>query len=156
HPRPSRSAGDVLAVADPGPARRAGRGPDRDGPHGGRLRARFAARPARRRHARNLPAAAVERREGLEVQRLRPDMSRRKAPRVSVLTPVYNGDETISECIESVLSQSEGDFEYLIQDNSSTDRTREITEGYARKDPRIRLVRNASLVSAMENHQLLF
>jgi glycosyltransferase involved in cell wall biosynthesis len=83
-------------------------------------------------------------------------MSRRKAPRVSVLTPVYNGDETLSECIESVLSQTEGDFEYLIQDNCSTDRTREITEGYARRDPRIRLIRNAVLVSAMENHQLLF
>jgi glycosyltransferase involved in cell wall biosynthesis len=83
-------------------------------------------------------------------------MAPRKAPRVSVLTPVYNGDATLSKCIESVLSQTDEDFEYLIQDNCSTDRTREITEDYARRDSRIRLERNATLVSAMQNHQLLF
>jgi glycosyltransferase involved in cell wall biosynthesis len=77
-------------------------------------------------------------------------------PLVSVVTPVYNGESTLAECIESVLTQTYGHFEYLIQDNASTDRTAEIAASYARSDPRIRVCRNPTLVTAMQNHALAF
>lgn len=62
-------------------------------------------------------------------------------PLVSIVTPVYNTAEYLSECIESVLSQSYQNWEYVILDNQSTDGSARIAEEYARKDPRIRLVR---------------
>jgi len=62
-------------------------------------------------------------------------------PYVSVVTPVYNTAEFLAECITSVLGQTQGDFEYLIVDNASTDRSGEIAEEFARRDSRIRVVR---------------
>lgn len=60
---------------------------------------------------------------------------------VSVVTPVYNGAEFLVECIESVLSQTYGDFEYLICNNHSTDATASVIAKYAGADSRIRVVR---------------
>jgi glycosyltransferase involved in cell wall biosynthesis len=77
-------------------------------------------------------------------------------PLVSVVTPVYNGEETLAQCIESVLSQTYDNFEYLIQDNYSTDRTADIAASFARRDSRIRICRNPSLVTAPQNHDLAF
>ena len=51
-------------------------------------------------------------------------------PLVSVVTPVYNGGKFLRECIESVLSQTYQNFEYIILNNSSTDDTLEIAEDY--------------------------
>src|SRR5256885_7775223 len=48
---------------------------------------------------------------------LRPE----EQPRVSVITPVYNGEEFLSECIESVLAQSYQNWDYTIVNNCSTD-----------------------------------
>jgi len=59
---------------------------------------------------------------------------------VSVVTPVYNTAEYLAECITSVLSQTRGDFEYLIVDNASTDGSGEIAEEFAKHDARIRVV----------------
>ena len=53
-------------------------------------------------------------------------MTSRQEPFVSVLTPVYNGEDFLAECIESVLSQTHGNFEYIIVNNRSTDRSLEI------------------------------
>jgi len=61
-------------------------------------------------------------------------------PLVSVLMPVCDGQAFVAEAIESVLGQTFGDFEFLIIDDGSTDKSVEIIEGY--DDPRIRLVRN--------------
>ena len=61
-------------------------------------------------------------------------------PIVSVLLPVYNGDRYLSEAIESVLTQSFRDFELLIINDGSTDRSRQILERYAAQDDRIRLI----------------
>jgi len=55
---------------------------------------------------------------------IRPSQS--SCPAITVITAVYNGEDFISACIESILSQSFGDFEYLIVDDASTDHTREI------------------------------
>ncbi len=83
-------------------------------------------------------------------------MPRFLGPLVSVVTPVYNGEETLGECIESVLEQTYGNFEYILVDNCSTDATARIIDDYVRREPRIRAFRNGRLVSAMENHQIAF
>jgi glycosyltransferase involved in cell wall biosynthesis len=61
-------------------------------------------------------------------------------PVVSVLMPVYNGDRYLDEAVKSILSQTFEDFEFLITDDGSTDRSRQILESYAAQDQRIRLV----------------
>src|SRR3954447_23593557 len=59
---------------------------------------------------------------------------------VSVVTPVYNDEPYLEECIKSVLAQGHQDFEYIIGDNHSKDRSGEIAKDYATKDSRIRVV----------------
>ncbi len=66
--------------------------------------------------------------------------SQPEPPLVSVITPVFNGGLYLAECIESVLAQSYGSFEYVISDNRSTDDSLEIARRYADRDPRIRIV----------------
>jgi glycosyltransferase involved in cell wall biosynthesis len=77
-------------------------------------------------------------------------------PLVSVLTPVYNGEKYLVECIESVLSQTYQNFEYLIVNNCSKDRTLEIAQSYARKDCRIRVHDNDQFFEIMANHNHAF
>lgn len=60
----------------------------------------------------------------------------RKTPYVSVVMPVYNCPEYITEAIESILRQSFEDFEFIIIDDGSTDRTPEIIRTFT--DHRIR------------------
>ena len=47
--------------------------------------------------------------------------ARNASPFVSVVTPVFNGERYLAECIESVLEQTFGDWEYIVVDNQSTD-----------------------------------
>jgi glycosyltransferase involved in cell wall biosynthesis len=77
-------------------------------------------------------------------------------PFVSVLTPVYNGEAFLAECIESVLKQTYKNFEYLIVNNCSTDRTLEIALDYAKKDDRIRVHNNREFLGVIANHNLAF
>ncbi len=77
-------------------------------------------------------------------------------PCVSVLTPVYNGEQYLAECIESVLAQDYAWFDYTIVNNCSTDTSLEIAQSYARKDRRIQIRTNGTFVSAIENHNLAF
>ena len=55
----------------------------------------------------------------------------------SIVTPLYNKEKYIAETIDSVLGQTFGDFEMIIVDDSSTDRSAEIVQSY--NDPRIKL-----------------
>ena len=55
--------------------------------------------------------------------------------------PVYNGEKYIAEALDSVLSQTYPNFELIISDNASEDRTQEICLNYCRRDPRIKYVR---------------
>ncbi len=77
-------------------------------------------------------------------------------PLVSVVTPVYNGERYLAECIESVLAQTYERWEYTIVDNCSTDRTREIAERYAEKDSRVRVHANQTFVDVLRNHNIAF
>lgn len=77
-------------------------------------------------------------------------------PRVSVVTPVYNGEKHLSDCIESVLAQTHSDFDYLIVNNCSTDRTLEIAQQYAARDPRIRIHSNPELLNVVDSHNKAF
>jgi glycosyltransferase involved in cell wall biosynthesis len=77
-------------------------------------------------------------------------------PLVSVLTPAYNMARFLPECIESVLAQTYGNFEYIIVDNCSTDHTPEILERYSKSDARIRVCRNPELLPIIANHNHAF
>lgn len=63
-----------------------------------------------------------------------------KNPRVTVLMPVYNGEKYLREALESVLGQTFRDYEFLIVNDGSTDRSVDIITSY--RDPRIRLEHN--------------
>src|SRR5690242_3214186 len=73
-------------------------------------------------------------------------------PLVSIVTPVYNGARYLSECIETVLSQTYPHWEYIIVDNCSTDGSAEIARQYAAKYPRIRVFENPQFLRALPNH----
>lgn len=65
---------------------------------------------------------------------------------------VYNGEAYLTECLESILNQSFSDFEFIIVDDGSTDRSLEILNSYAQKDARVSLVsqtENAGIASAV-------
>jgi len=67
------------------------------------------------------------------------------------VTPVFNGEAFLEECIESILSQEWDNWDYVVVDNASTDRTPQIAARYASRDPRIRVIRNPSLLPLMDN-----
>lgn len=65
----------------------------------------------------------------------------KRTPSVSIGMPVYNGGKYIFDAISTLLSQTYHDFELVVSDNASTDETRQICESLARKDGRIRYIR---------------
>lgn len=75
-------------------------------------------------------------------------------PLVSVVTAVYNGEKYLSECIESILTQTHENWEYVIVDNCSSDKTLEVAQAYASRDKRIRVISNLFHVGAIENHNI--
>ncbi len=74
---------------------------------------------------------------------------------VSVLMPAYNAEEYIVEAIESILNQSYKDFELIISDDDSTDRTWDIICSYKNKDQRIIAVKNESNLNIAGNRNKL-
>lgn len=76
-------------------------------------------------------------------------------PLVTIGLPVYNGEEYLEEALDGLLAQTFTDFELIISDNASTDRSPEICAEYAARDPRIRCVRQPVNVGAGPNHNLL-
>jgi glycosyltransferase involved in cell wall biosynthesis len=72
-------------------------------------------------------------------------------PLISVVTPVYNGEPYLAECIESILAQTEPNWAYTIVNNCSTDRSLSIALSYAAKDPRISVVDNETFLDQVAN-----
>ena len=59
---------------------------------------------------------------------------------ISIIIPVYNAEEYLSECIESVLGQTYKNIELLLINDGSTDKSGEICDEYAQRDPRIQVI----------------
>jgi glycosyltransferase involved in cell wall biosynthesis len=75
--------------------------------------------------------------------------------RVSVGLPVFNRRHTIGRAIESILTQTCGDFELLVSDNASTDGTEAVCRAYAGRDSRIRYTRQPATITAFDNFRVL-
>ena len=65
-------------------------------------------------------------------------------PRASVLMPAYNNARYLDDAVRSILAQTLSDFEFIIIDDGSTDGSQDLLEEYARRDSRVRLLRNDS------------
>ena len=72
-------------------------------------------------------------------------------PLVSIGLPVYNGERFLAQALDSLLGQTLQDFELIISDNASTDRTADICLDYASRDARIRYVRQPSNIGGPRN-----
>ncbi|MET0618632.1 MAG: glycosyltransferase family A protein, partial [Thermoanaerobaculia bacterium] len=75
---------------------------------------------------------------------------------MSIGLPVYNGEDYLEEALDSIAAQTYRDYEVVISDNASTDRTAEICERYAARDSRIRIVRNPSNIGGDRNYYRCF
>lgn len=81
--------------------------------------------------------------------------SKQTTPRVSIGMPVFNGEKYIRDALDSLLNQTFSDFELIISDNASTDRTEEICCEYASRDSRISYFRQTENNGAITNFQFV-
>lgn len=89
-------------------------------------------------------------------------MNKKIKPKISVITTVYNKEQLIRTCIDSVLSQNFTDFEYILVDDESKDNSLQICNDYAAQDPRIKVIhrkngghavaRNTGVINAVGNY----
>ena len=63
-------------------------------------------------------------------------------PKVSIIIPVYNAEEYLCQCLNSILSQSLNDIEIICVDDCSTDGCNDILVSYAANDSRFKVIRN--------------
>ena len=61
-------------------------------------------------------------------------------PKVSIIVPVYKAEKYLHQCIDSILSQTFSDWECILVDDGSPDRTGAICDEYAQKDARIGVI----------------
>lgn len=79
-----------------------------------------------------------------------------KSPRLSIGLPVFNGEIYLEKALNSLINQTFNNYELIISDNASTDRTRDICEEYSSKDPRIHYFRNNKNIGATQNWYRVF
>src|SRR5207248_940805 len=79
-----------------------------------------------------------------------------RIPQISVGMPLYNADRFLQETLDSILAQTFVNFELVISDNASNDRTEEICRAYAARDSRIRYYRKEINRGAAWNHNRVF
>ena len=82
-------------------------------------------------------------------------VNKNNIPKVSIGMPVYNGEKYIREAIDSLLAQTFSDFELIISDNYSGDKTKQICEEYAIKDSRIRYIQQSKNIGANANFEFV-
>ena len=63
-----------------------------------------------------------------------------KRPLISIIVPVYNCEQYLKECVDSILAQSLEDFELILVNDGSTDSSGRICDDYAEKDPRVLVI----------------
>ena len=74
-------------------------------------------------------------------------------PKISVIVPIYNAAPYVAKCLEGILSQTYRNIEVILIDDGSTDRSAEICQAFAQKDPRIRFISQENQgVSATRNN----
>lgn len=61
------------------------------------------------------------------------------SPLISIIVPVYNAEKTLNRCVDSILSQTFNNFELLLINDGSTDRSGELCDEYAAKDKRVKV-----------------
>ncbi|MCD8382708.1 MAG: glycosyltransferase [Clostridiales bacterium] len=74
-------------------------------------------------------------------------------PKVSVIIPVYNSERYLTECLDSVLSQTLGDMEIICVDDCSTDGSQDILRDYAARDSRVRCIFHDARCSASQSRK---
>lgn len=77
-------------------------------------------------------------------------------PRVTIGLPVHNGEKYIEQALDSILAQTFVDFDLIVSDDASTDRTQEICQAYCAMDPRIRYHRNENSLGVSPNFNRAF
>ena len=75
-------------------------------------------------------------------------------PLISIITPVYNSEQCVSYTIKSVLDQTYENWEMLLVDDCSTDKSLEIIRNYAQLDPRIKVFKNINNSKAFETRNV--
>jgi len=83
-------------------------------------------------------------------------MAREEPRAISVGMPVFNGERYLESAIRSILGQTFPDFELIISDNASTDRTAQICRDFAAQDDRIVYTRNSQNIGAARNYNAVF
>lgn len=78
------------------------------------------------------------------------------SPKISIGMPVYNGDNYLERAIRTVLEQTFRDFELIICDNDSSDKTQGICERFANEDQRVRYIRHLENIGAAANFRYSF
>ena len=61
---------------------------------------------------------------------------------ITIIVPIYNVEQYLPKCIDSIINQTYQNLEIILVDDCSTDGTYKILEDYAKKDNRIKLIRN--------------
>ena len=72
---------------------------------------------------------------------------------ISVIVPVYNSQDTIAACIESILNQSYTDFELIIVDDGSTDDSSKICDEYINRDHKIHVIHQENITITSIRYQ---
>lgn len=76
-------------------------------------------------------------------------------PKVSIIVPVHNSEKTLRRCIESALRQDFEDFELILMDDGSSDKSASIINEYRKQDNRVRGITRANAgVSSARNRAL--
>ncbi len=77
-------------------------------------------------------------------------------PRLNIGLPVFNGEKYLEQALDSILNQTYRDFELIISDNASNDKTQQICREYARMDNRVKYYRNKVNLGAPANYNRVF